>query len=48
MSEQEIKIHTGYVFQHFLNKPPQARHIRIKQTQLGMTSLSPAYYITHF
>lgn len=48
MSEQEIKIYTGYVFQHFLNNPPQAMHIRIKQTQLGTTSLSPAYNLTHF
>lgn len=48
MSEQEIKIYIGYVFQHFLNKPPQALHIGIKQTQWEMTALSPACNITHF
>lgn len=48
MSEQEIKIHAGYAFQHFLNKPPQAMHIRIKQTQSGITSLSPANNFAHF
>lgn len=48
MSEQEIKIHTGYAFQHFLNKPPQAMHIRIKQTQLRITMLSLAYNFAHF
>jgi len=26
------------------NKPPQAMHIRIKQTQLGMTALSSAFH----
>lgn len=48
MSEQEIKIYTGYVFQHFLNKPPQAINVGIKQTQLGMMALSPACNFTHF
>lgn len=48
MSEQEIKIYAGCVFQHFLNKPLQAIHIRIKQTQLGMIALSPVYNFSHF
>lgn len=30
MSEQEIKIYTGYAFQDFLNKPLQTILIRIK------------------
>lgn len=37
-----------YVLQLFLNKPPKPMQVRIKQTQLEVTFLSPAQNFTQF